>query len=110
VGLYAVTANAVGQRRRELALRMALGARTSHVRRIVLQRAAWQVGLGLVLGIICTSIWDAVLFTGKIDARFAAPDVLLPVSGVLMMVMLTASLAPAERATRLPPAAILKRE
>ena len=50
-GLYAVTAHAVGQRRRELAIRIALGALAMHVGRSVLIRACWQVALGLLAGI-----------------------------------------------------------
>lgn len=109
-GLYAVTAHTVAERRREIAIRMALGARTTHVRRIVLQRAIWQVTLGLAFGIICTMIWDAVLFTGRPDLRFAAPDIVFPVAAVLALVILIACLGPAERAARLNPAAILKGE
>ena len=63
-----------------------------------------------MLGIICTAFWDAVLFTGRIDARCAAPHVVLPVAAVLTVVMLIASLVPAQRATRLQPAAVLKGE
>ena len=108
-GLYAVTAHAVGQRRREIAIRMALGARGTHVGRAVLARAAWQVALGLLTGIICTMIWDAVLFS-RVNLRFAQPDVLVPVAVILMLVMLVACALPALRAARLDPGSVLRGE
>ena len=107
-GLYAVTAHGVVQRRREIAVRMALGAQRTHVTRIVLQRATWQVALGLVMGIICTVVWDSVLFSGRPDLSSAAPGIVIPVAGVLTLVTLIACLVPARRAAGLNPASVLK--
>jgi predicted permease len=109
-GLYAVTAHAVRQRRRELAIRLALGAQATHVGRSVVVRACGQVALGLFAGIICTMIWDAVLFSGGVNPRFAQPDVLVPVAVILVVVMLVASAVPAVRAARLDPGSILREE
>ena len=109
-GLYAVTAHAVGQRRRELAIRKALGAQARHVGGAVLIRASWQVALGLLAGIICTMIWDAVLFSGRVNLRFAQPDVLLPVSLLLIVVLLLACAVPALHASRLDPGPVLRSE
>lgn len=109
-GLYAVTAHSVGQRRREIAIRMALGARAAHVGRAVLTRAGWQVALGLLAGIIFTMIWDAVLFSGQVNLRFAQPDVLVPVAVILLVVMLVACAVPALRAARLNPGSVLRAE
>lgn len=109
-GLYASTAHGVVQRRRELAVRMALGAQQTHVARIVLQRATWHVTLGLLAGVICTIIWDSVLFSGRPNLRSAAPDIVLPVAAILTVVMLIACLVPAQRAARVNPASVLKGE
>ena len=43
-------------------------------------------------------IWDAVLFSGRVNLLFAQPDVLVPVAMILMMVMLIACAVPALRA------------
>ena len=75
----------------------------------VLARAAWQVALGLLTGIICTMIWDAVLFS-RVNLRFAQPDVLVPVAVILMLVMLVACALPALRAARLDPGSVLRGE
>jgi predicted permease len=109
-GLYAVTAHAIGQRRREIAIRMALGARAGHIGRAVLARACWQVALGLLAGIVCTMIWDAVLFSGRVNLRFAQPDVLVPVAVMLTIVMLVACAVPVLRASRLDPGSVLRAE
>lgn len=49
-GIYAVIAYAVAQRRREIGVRMALGAKPGHVLRIVLGRGALLIGSGIALG------------------------------------------------------------
>ena len=109
-GLYAVTAHAVSQRRREFAIRMALGARAAHIGRTVVVRASWQAALGLLAGIIFTMTWDAVLFSGRVNLRFAQPGVLVPVAVILTFVVLIACAVPAVRAARLDPSSVLRGE
>ncbi len=110
VGLYAVTAHAVGQRTQEIGVRMALGARPGEVRRLILRRALIQVAIGLVAGIACTMAWDAAFFSGRADLRFAAPDVLIPVASLLALITFAACVVPARRATRIDPVEALRSE
>lgn len=110
VGLYAVTAHAVGQRTQEIGIRMALGARPGQVRRLILSRAIAQVALGLVFGIAGTMAWGAAFSSGRIDLSFADPRVLVPLSVLLALVTFVACLVPARRATRLDPVAALRQE
>ena len=63
VGLYAVTAHAVRQRRREIGIRMAVGARAVHVLRLILVPTARTVGLGLLIGTACTAAFDRLFTT-----------------------------------------------
>jgi predicted permease len=114
-GLYAVTANTVGLRSREIGLRMALGARTSQVRRLIVKRAAMQVSLGLVVGILCTMAWDAAFFSDRIARdpdvlRFASLPIVGPTAALLLLVTLIACVVPVRRATRLDPVAVLREE
>jgi putative ABC transport system permease protein len=109
-GLYAVTAHAVSQRRREFAIRIALGARAAHIGRAVVVRASWQAAPGLLAGIIFTMIWDAVLFSGRVNLRVAQPGVLVPVAVILTIVVLIACAVPAVRAARLDPSSVLRGE
>jgi putative ABC transport system permease protein len=110
VGLYAVTAHAVAQRRQEIGLRMALGARSADVRRLILRRAIFQVALGLVAGTAGAIAWDALFFSGRVDVRFAAPGVLIPIAALLVLVTAVACVVPLRRAIRLDPSTALRHD
>jgi putative ABC transport system permease protein len=110
VGLYAVTAYAVAQRTHEIGIRMALGARPVQLGWFVARRAALQVGWGLLLGVLFTFTWDALLTSGRFDIRFASPGNLIPVAALLSGAVFLASFVPARRAARLDPAAVLRGE
>jgi putative ABC transport system permease protein len=110
VGLYAVMSHAVAQRTQELGLRMALGAQPRQLGRLILVRALGHVAAGLVAGIVCTLAWDAAFFSGRVDARFADPNVLVPVALLLTLVTILACAVPVRRATRLNPVVALRQE
>ena len=79
------------------------------------RRLAWPQWLGareilivlLLAGIIFTMTSDAVLFSGRVNLRFAQPGVLVPVAVILTIVVLIACAVPAVRAARLDRAAAL---
>jgi hypothetical protein len=110
VGLYAVTGHAVGQRRRELAVLAALGARPRELRRVVLRPAMVQLAGGLALGVGCTYLLDP-LFIG-VDQPIAMTDAatLVPLIAAVVVVALAASLIPAREAGRADPIAALRSE
>ena len=108
VGLYAITAHAVGQRTPELGLRMALGAKPGQIRRLVLKTAAVQLLLGLAAGVLCTIAWDRLFVAADAPTRIMEPGTLAGVAVMLATVLAVACLAPARRATRLDPAAALR--
>jgi len=110
VGLYAVTAQAVNQRTKEIGIRVSLGAGPGEIRRLVLKRASLQVTLGLLVGIACTMAWDAVFFSGTSSRRFTSPDILLTISALLAAITCAACLVPARRATRLNPVAAIRHD
>jgi putative ABC transport system permease protein len=110
VGLYGVLAYTVGQKRREIAIRVALGAEPSRVAAAFVRRggslALLGTGLGLTAALPLTRLLGAVLYgVGHHDplALAAAPSSLVAV-GVL------ASLFPARRASRVDPIAALRSE
>jgi putative ABC transport system permease protein len=113
VGLYAVIAHAVVQRTRELGIRVALGARTSHLVGIVVRRASAQLALGLAAGVGCVLAWERV-FPAASGAesgyRLSDPVSLAAVSLVLVAVSTIASIAPAWRAAHLDPVVALRHE
>jgi len=110
LGIYGVLAYAVSQRRQEIALRMALGAREVDVLRMVIGQALRLVALGLVLGGLAlaagSQLISSLLFgVSQTDwVTFAA------IATVLVAVALAASWLPALRAARTSPMAALRRD
>ncbi|MCY4122937.1 MAG: ABC transporter permease [Acidobacteria bacterium] len=110
VGLYGVVSCMVAQRRREIAVRMAVGAQMTDVRRLVLTEAGALALLGALLGIgaavVLTRRLQALLFeTSPLD-----PVVFAAVSTLLIGVCLLASWLPARRAARIDPCTALRAE
>ena len=110
VGLYGVLNYAVIQRRREIGVRMALGARAGHVVRRIIAEMLTPVGAGVLLGLASGLAFgrlvEAILFEVKAtDAMsVATPLITLAVAAGL------AALTPAVRAVRIDPAQTLRSE
>jgi predicted permease len=108
VGLYAVTTFSVTSRRREIGVRIAVGARSVSVGWLVMRRALAHLGLGVLAGVGCTLAWDRLLSTGT--SRMAEPVALLAVAALIGTIGVAASLVPAWRAMRTDPVAALRTE
>jgi predicted permease len=110
VGIYGVVAFSVTQRRREIGLRMALGATHQDVLGMVLRQGVRLAVAGAVLGALgslaATRVLGALLF--GIHAR--NPVVLAGAAGMLILVALVACYIPARRATRVDPVVALRME
>lgn len=107
VGLYAVTAYGVARRRREIGIRVALGARPGTVIWLVARGALVHVGAGFAAGFVMKGVWGRLLggFGAGLD-----PVNLLSIVLVLALVALAATLAPALRALRVDPVTALRAE
>ena len=108
VGLYSVLAATVKARRRELAIRQAVGATPAHLRRLVVVQGIWLCGTGLFWGLAGGLASGRLLGTVLYGV---APNDLHTVSGVVVLLMITsvaASYAPARLATRLDVIALLR--
>jgi ABC-type antimicrobial peptide transport system permease subunit len=107
-GLYGAMAAHVRQREREIAVRMALGATASGVRRFVLAEALRLAGLGAVIGLagaaLCTRLLRGMLF--EVDPL--DPFVLAGAALLLIGASAVASYLPARRATRVDAVATLR--
>jgi putative ABC transport system permease protein len=109
IGLYGLTAYAVGSRTAELAIRMALGADTRTVVRLVLRSVATVVVCGAAIG-IAVSFWASKFVTAllfRVEAR--DPITLAGATATLTVVALVAGYMPARRAARLDPNIVLRR-
>lgn len=109
-GLFGVLQYAVNRRTRELGLRMALGARSSEIQRLVLRDAfrlaAWGIPIGLVLlGAAARYLRSWMLGVGPLD--FTA---YLASAAAVLLLTLAAAWLPARRATRVDPMAALRSE
>ncbi|NVI99740.1 ABC transporter permease [Myxococcus sp. AM009] len=110
VGVYGVLAYSVGQRTRELGIRMALGAHPRQVLGLVLGQGlrltAAGVGVGLIAAFGCTRLMAATLYgVSPFD-----PDIFLGVALALSVISLLACWLPALRASRVPPSVSLRAE
>jgi predicted permease len=107
VGIYSVMAYMVKQRRREIGVRIAVGATTWNILRMVIAEGMRNVLIGLALGLIGSFVLVRLMMP-----RVTASD--LPVySGVALLLIVTAFIAcylPAWRAARVDPATALRNE
>ncbi|HEU4892132.1 MAG TPA: ABC transporter permease [Vicinamibacterales bacterium] len=109
-GLYGLMAYAVTQRRREIGVRMALGADRRDVLRLVLTRALRIVVAGLIVGLAGAAGVTRVLQTFLFGVTPTDPIAFTIVTLLLMAVGLMAAWLPARRATRIDPCAALRAE
>jgi ABC-type antimicrobial peptide transport system permease subunit len=110
MGLYGVTSYNVTMRRREIAVRMALGARTDRVVAMVFRQGLAVAVIGAAIGglvaIAAVIVIQAQVFgVGGVDVATLGGS-----SALLAAAMLVASVLPAWRAARLDPIAVLREE
>ena len=107
VGIYGVVAYMVKQRRREIGVRMAVGASTQNILRMVILQGMRNVLLGLVLGLAAS-----LALTRLIGLTITASDlrVYVLVALVLVGVAFIACYLPAWRATKIDPSLALRSE
>ena len=110
VGIYGVMSYTVAQQTRELGIRMALGAESSSVLRLVLNKGLVLAGIGIALGAGGALALGKVVATQLFQTKAADPTVFLGVSAGLVVVALFATLIPARRATRVDPMVALRSE
>lgn len=107
-GLYALMAFTVTQRRREIGIRVALGANARSVIQSILSRALWQLGVGTAIGVaFAAALNDATRgdFTGGAGLR-----ILPVVAAFVLLVGLCAAAAPARRGLRIQPTEAMREQ
>jgi ABC-type antimicrobial peptide transport system permease subunit len=110
IGLYGVLAYNVAQRKREIGVRMALGAQRSDVFSLVIgsgiKLTLGGLGLGLLAALALSRVMGSLLY----EVKPSDPFTYLGISGLLLAVALLACWLPARRATRVGPMEALRYE
>jgi predicted permease len=110
IGIYGVIASVVQQRRREIGLRLALGANRAAVISAVIRRCLANVAAGSLAGLLIFRATRRVLSSWLYDITPGDPRVLAVAVIVLAIVAAVASWIPARRATLIDPATSLRVE
>jgi putative ABC transport system permease protein len=111
-GIYGVLAYSVAQRRQELGIRLALGAKRSDIQRLVVRQgltlALAGIGAGLVLAFILSMAFRAAVSSRLYKVSASDLTTFLLASLVFVAIALAASYLPARRATKVDPTEALR--
>jgi putative ABC transport system permease protein len=110
VGLYSIMAYTVTARSREMGVRIALGARPSEVRRLVVVQGLGLLAGGLALGLPAAVLGARLLRALLYGISPTDPATIAAVAGMLVLVAVAAAYVPARRATRVDPVVALRGE
>jgi putative ABC transport system permease protein len=108
IGIYGLLAYMVGQRSREIGIRMALGARREDILRMFLHRGVVLAGVGVVVGLVFSASSAFVMASLLYGVRPHDPAVFLSVPVLLFTIAVLASYLPARRATKVDPLIALR--
>jgi putative ABC transport system permease protein len=110
VGLYGVIAYGVSQRAHEIGIRLALGARSADVLRLVIREGVTLTLVGLVVGTSAGVALSGLLRRQLYDVSPADPVTYAGIAALLVLVAIAASWVPAYRASRVEPVRALRAE
>ena len=110
IGLYAVMAFSVSRRAREVGVRIALGARTSDVLRLVLRQGLIQLALGTTLGLGLGALVSQGVAGLLFEVQPRDPTTFAAVVALLTATGLLACYIPARRAARVDPLSAMRAE
>jgi putative ABC transport system permease protein len=110
IGIYGLIAYSVGQRRHEIGIRMALGARSQDVQRMVLGEGMKMTlvggAVGLAMALPLPKVFGAIFY----DLQVSEPRVYFIVPMAILLVAIFATYVPARRAARVDPMSALRQE
>ncbi len=108
IGIYGLLAYMVGQRSREIGIRMALGAQRDDILRMFLRKGVALAGVGIVAGLVFSASTASMMASLLYGVRPHDPAVFLIVPLLLFAVAALASYLPARRATKVNPMIALR--
>jgi predicted permease len=110
VGIYGVIAYIVSQRKREVGIRIALGAHSSEVQRMFVSRGLMLTGIGLVVGLVAAAALMRLMSSLLFGVNPFDPITYAAVVAALGVVALLATWLPARHATKIDPMLALRSE
>ena len=97
MGIYGTIAYAAVMRRKEVAVRLALGASRLHVARVVMNEAAGQAALGLIVGVVGGQLATAMIPEATTPLAMPPMDVVMLAAVAFALALVIASVAPVRR-------------
>jgi putative ABC transport system permease protein len=110
VGTYALVSLLVRQRRREIGIRIALGATSSTVRRLVLRQSLVMSVAGILIGVVLVLPFGRVIQPLLFGAAFVDPAVLAATAACLLLAVVGATIVPMNTAVHTDPLTVLRTE
>jgi putative ABC transport system permease protein len=110
LGIYGVLAHAVGEQRREIGIRMAIGARTADVQWQFVRHAMWMIGLGVLIGLAGAASLTRVTETLLFEVSALDPAAFGIAVASMLLIGVVAALIPARRAAHVDPTTVLRSE
>jgi putative ABC transport system permease protein len=110
IGLYGVISYAIGQRTREIGIRIAFGAPRARIFRLVVGQGLGLTLIGVALGVIGSFLLGGLISSLLFDVPAEDPLTYAATAGLLILVALAACFIPARRATRVDPILALRAE
>jgi putative ABC transport system permease protein len=110
IGIFAVMANLVGERTREIGVRLAMGARREDVMSMMLRQAAWLAGSGVGVGLLMAFALAHGVANLIYGVRPDDPIIFAGITAAIAAIALGSSWLPTRRASRIDPMEALRDE
>jgi ABC-type antimicrobial peptide transport system permease subunit len=110
IGIYGIVSYMVGQRTREIGIRMALGASRSSIVMAIMKKALSPVALGIIIGLAVSLVLTRFMSSLLFNLHSYDPATFTLVSVLLFSAAVVAGYVPARRATRIDPLRALRYE
>jgi ABC-type antimicrobial peptide transport system permease subunit len=110
IGIFGVMANLVGERTREIGVRLAMGAQREDILHMILGRAGWLTGTGVCLGLLLAFGLAHGVANLLYQVRPDDPVVFATITAAIAGIALVASWLPARRAANIDPIISLRDE